>query len=426
MIELLKKKLYFLTAWYFRIFAQIKLSRWNPRIIVVTGSSGKTTLMHFVQSQLQNDAKYSHHANSAIGIPFDILGIERKTLTLSEWPRIILSAPFKAFSPVPSQKIYVAECDCDRPGEGKFLSEFLKPEVVLWISVSRTHSENFDHLVTEKKFETVEESISYEYGYFARNAKKLVIINGDSNFMKNEVKNVKAQVVPITETDYLQNYSISTQGTEFSIGDQLFNFNTLHPKEIFYTISMTMELSNYLNIPTDNSFSKLQIPTGRTSVYKGVKNTTLIDSSYNANLASMIVILKMFEQIQSQSKWVVLGDMKELGNEAEEEHERLAEIIATIPLERILLLGPIITKYTYPKVKELLKNSDSVIAFSSHAEVLQYIQDSIEDGETILFKASQSLVFDGFIQHLLANKDEQSKLPRRELFWDKYRADRGL
>jgi hypothetical protein len=72
-------------AWYFRIFAQIKLNNWKPRIIVITGSSGKTTLMHFVDSQLHDKAKFSHHANSSIGVPFDILGIQRQTLKPIEW-----------------------------------------------------------------------------------------------------------------------------------------------------------------------------------------------------------------------------------------------------------------------------------------------------------------------------------------------------
>ncbi|MDQ3099227.1 MAG: Mur ligase family protein [bacterium] len=426
MIEELKKRLYFLIAWYFRFFAQIRLSRWQPRIIVVTGSSGKTTLMHFIESQLRDVAKCSHHANSALGIPFDILGLERKTLTASEWPGLFLKAPFQAFSPATTKKIYVAECDCDRPGEGQFLAEFLKPEVTLWISLSRTHSENFDDLVGEKKFETVEEAIAHEYGYFIRHSDKLVIISGDSQLIKNQAKRIHANVVEITEANYLQQHTITSSGTEFIIGDQNFSFNSLQPKEIFYAIAMTMELCHYLQIQPDSSFKHLVVPTGRSSVYKGVKSTTLVDSSYNANLSSMIVILKMFEQFQAEKKWVVLGDMKELGKEAQEEHERLAEIVSTIHLYKILLLGPLITKYTFPKVKELLRGSDNVIAFDTHGELLKFLEDNIQGEETILFKASQSLVFDGFIQHLLLDPQDIPKLPRRELFWEGYRRERGL
>src|SRR5260221_8136653 len=157
MFRLVKRFFYFPIAYYFRFFAQIQLFLWKPRIIVVTGSSGKTTLLHLIESQLKQKAKYSHHANSAYGIPFDILGLKRENLVISEWIYLFLAAPFTAFKKPYSENIYIVEADCDRSGEGKFLASFLKPEVTLWISSSRTHSMNFDHMVGKGKFSTVDE-----------------------------------------------------------------------------------------------------------------------------------------------------------------------------------------------------------------------------------------------------------------------------
>ncbi|HSA83722.1 MAG TPA: hypothetical protein VLF20_02440, partial [Patescibacteria group bacterium] len=85
MISRLKRMFYFPVAWYFRFFAGIRLRLWNPRVIVVTGSNGKTTLFHLLESQLREKARFSHHANSSFGIPFYILGLERKTLLKKEW-----------------------------------------------------------------------------------------------------------------------------------------------------------------------------------------------------------------------------------------------------------------------------------------------------------------------------------------------------
>src|ERR1035437_5993680 len=125
MYQKIKHLLYFPVANYFRFFAKIRLKKWNPKIIVITGSSGKTTLLHLVESQLGNLAKYSHEANSSFGIPFDILDIHRKDLTLIEWPIVFLKPFINAFKSAPKEKIYIVEADCDRPGEGKFLSNFL-------------------------------------------------------------------------------------------------------------------------------------------------------------------------------------------------------------------------------------------------------------------------------------------------------------
>ena len=70
MLSRLKRLLYFPIASYFRFFAVLRLRRWNPRIVVVTGSNGKTTLLHMLEAQLGAKARYSHHANSSFGIPF--------------------------------------------------------------------------------------------------------------------------------------------------------------------------------------------------------------------------------------------------------------------------------------------------------------------------------------------------------------------
>src|ERR1035437_4776033 len=111
MLGKLKIIFFFPVASYFKFFAQIRLKKWNPKIIVVTGSSGKTTLLHLIESQLQEKAKYSHHPNSALGIPFDILGLSRKTFLTSEWFSLFFLAPFKLLQKPFAEKIYVVEAD---------------------------------------------------------------------------------------------------------------------------------------------------------------------------------------------------------------------------------------------------------------------------------------------------------------------------
>ena len=70
----------------------------NKRVLL-TGipRSGKTTLLHLIESQLGDKVRYSHHANSSYGIPFDILDLHRNKLTADEWLGIFLLAPFRAF-----------------------------------------------------------------------------------------------------------------------------------------------------------------------------------------------------------------------------------------------------------------------------------------------------------------------------------------
>lgn len=421
----LKRSLYFPVAFYFQIFAKIRLLRWKPRIIVVTGSNGKTTLLHLIYSQLQEKAKYSYQANSNFGIPFNILGLGRKTMFLSEWPGLFLKAPILAFRTPPKEKIYVVEADCDRPGEDKFissLSAFLKPEVTLWVSVSRTHTMNFDQVVKEGKFQSVEEAIAYEFGHFVKRATKLVVVNGDSDLIESQLKFAKAQVIQVYLKD-LTSYQISETGTQFKFGNRIVKLKSLLPPTAYYSIKMTLELLNYLKMEA-KSFENFSPPPGRSTLFEGVKNTTLIDSSYNANLESMATVLEMYKVFPQKPKWAVIGDMLELGEEEQIEHEKLGKLISETDLDRLVLMGPRVSQYTYPKVKEIVGDKYPLVTFTTPVETLAYLQEEIKGGETILFKGARFL--EGVIENLLLDRSQKKDLARREEIWEKRRKGWGL
>lgn len=449
MIEYIKRILYFPIASYFRFFASIRLRRWNPRVIVVTGSNGKTTLLHMLEAQIGERARYSHHANSSYGIPFDILDLHRKTLKSNEWISFFLLAPFRVFTKLPKEKIYVVEADAYQPGVGEFIGSLLRPEVVLWISNSRTHSMNFDFLVSPTKFKTVEEAIAYEHGYFLKYCSKLVVLNGDSDYQLKQKGRTKATVVTVSKKDF-KKFTLTKEGTVFELEDTIYKFPYILPEEIFYSIMLCKKATEYLNINFDHKFSHLVMPAGRGTVFEGIKDTTLIDSTYNANLDSIRVILTMFADFPSNKKWVVIGDMFELGNEEQEEHEKLADILEKLEFEKIILLGSRTHKYTYPLLVssrakrgdlENLSAGKAGIASSSSTsrnddldtvsllklpEARDYLLDNLKGGEVILFKGSQSMFLEGIIESLLKHKSDVVKLPRRGEVWSNYRKRAGL
>lgn len=416
MIKQFKSILYFPIAFYFRFFSKIQLSIWKPTIIVVTGSSGKTTLLHLIESQIQDRARYSHFANSSYGIPFDILGLHRKNLTIGEWPYLFLLAPFKAFKKPPREKLYVVEADCDRPYEGKFLASLLNPKVTLWTNVSRTHTVNFDHLVKNQNFKTVEEAIAHEFGYFLEKTSDLAILNSDDDLIKKESRRSKTTTKYVGKKD-LNNYKVFKDHTDFKINAKDYSIKALLPKATYHSIQMTLALLEFLKIKPDFSFSKFSLPPGRCSLFKGIKNTTIIDSSYNATPDGVRSILRMFNLYPSSKKWLVLGDMIELGNEEQEEHEKLATLINSMKLDRIILVGPRVSKFTYPKVKGAEK-------FTMPRQALDYLLNSLKGGEVMLFKGARFL--EGIIEHLLLDKNDVEKLCRREKIWQTRRKQWGL
>jgi UDP-N-acetylmuramoyl-tripeptide--D-alanyl-D-alanine ligase len=422
MFEQFKKAFYFPIASYFRFFAARRLRKWNPQIIVVTGSNGKTTLLHMLEAQLGDKAKVSHHANSAYGIPFDILDLHRKTMQVSEWFELFIKAPLQVSRPLPKEKIYIVEADADRPNEGKFLAELLKPDITLWVSTGRTHSMNFDALVSEGKFKTVEEAIAYEYGYFLKYSKNLALIDGDSDLEKGQLSRTKAQVRAITKKDFLTKYNVTNEGTELEIKNQKYTFQGLLPEEIYLSVALCRETVEFIGSTFDPKFTYFHLPPGRGTLLTGVKDTLLIDSTYNGNLGSMQATLSMFDAFPAKKKWAILGDMKELGKEEKEEHERLAEILNKMDLERVLLIGKLVGEYTLP----LLRKEIISVAFRTAPEALDYLHKHIQGKEAILFKGSQSIYLEGLIEPLLKDKEDSAQLPRQDSFWQGKRKQLGF
>ena len=422
MLHSLKKRLYFIVSAYFVFWAKFILRRWKPRIVIITGSSGKTTLLHMVEAQIGDQAVYSHNANSAFGISFHLLGLAPNVPSKLAWLKYFLVAPFHIFKTVPTQTLYIVEADCDRPREGELTARFVKPEVVLWVSLSHTHSMNFDNLVKSGKFATHELAIAHEFGNFARAASKLVIANSDYPAINSELQNL-ASKVPIQKVSVssLTGYELTASTTKFKLADQEVTLPGIHPKEAGASLQMVTKLLQYLGLPFDASFSKFHMPPGRNNILLGKNNLTIIDSTYNTGLGASIAVLNLFSQFPAVTKWLVIGDILEQGSIEQAEHEQLASQLAKTGAAQIILLGQRNKTYTLPVLQKL---NLPVVAYDSPKDVLDYINAHIKGEEAILFKGAQGL--EGVIEQLLVNPADAAKLVRRGQLWIKRRQAWGL
>jgi UDP-N-acetylmuramyl pentapeptide synthase len=418
MIHTLKKKLYFVIANYFRFFARIVLERWQPQVIVVTGSNGKTTLLHLIESQLKDQAIYSHKANSAFGVPFHILGLERKTLAKTEWVGLFIKAPWLAFRKVPEQDIYVVEVDCDRPNEGKFLGELLRPEITLWVSSDLTHSMNFDAQVNDKTFDSLELAIAHEFGWLVQTTQKLVVLKDDKH-MIDQLNRTQARSKTIS-LDQLESYKLTkTKSVFVTKKGNKYTLPEIMPKISFIQIGMTHMLMKLLKKGFDPDFKDYKQPPGRSSILKAKNGATLFDSSYNANLASVEAALKTFATYPGKIKWAVIGDMIELGQNEKQEHQKLADLIAREKFDHIILMGPRVKKYTKPKLRKLIGNKTQLVAFEDPKPVLDYLEQELTGKEVVFFKGARYL--EGVIKNLLADPKDAEKLCRQEEYYQQVR-----
>ncbi|MBR3177237.1 hypothetical protein IKF27_00320 [Candidatus Saccharibacteria bacterium] len=422
-----KKKFYFIAAGYFRFFANHALKRWHPRIIAITGSVGKTTMLHLVETQLKDGAHYSHDANSAFGIAFDLVNLRGVTGSKFRWLYLIFAAPIKSLFVKHQEKFYVVEIDGERPHETEFLATWLKPEVTLWVSLGRSHAVQYEQQIRDGVFESLDKAITHEFATLPENTKKVIYIDGDVPLMVKATEKIlkkgktQADVIKFYKKD-LKNYEVTPENTVFELKSSLkFKFAEPMPKDMAIQLLMLEGLMDYLKVKINTDLTDMTVAPGRSSFFEGKNGLKIIDSSYNAHLISVQSILEMSKELPEKNKWFIIGDMVEQGFIEGDEHAKLADLIADAKPKKVILVGRRTKKYTYPRLQEL---KIDVETFSDVKPALKYIEKNTSGKEVLIFKGSQYLEW--IIEKLLKDPADAEKLPRREKAAIKRREKRGL
>lgn len=353
-------------------------------------------------------AHFSHDANSAFGISFDMLGLKGVRGSKIRWIWLLIAAPLRGLFYRHKEPFYVVEIDGERPHEAEFLAEWLKPEVTIWVSIGLSHAIQFEKVVADGKFGSLSEAITAEFANLPLNTSKRVYIDADSKLMVEATADIKAKVIPIKKSN-LKKYVVYPDSTDFTYGDTTFHFNHPEPKDISFNLFVLQDLMKYLKLPFNPDFSELKVAPGRSSYFEGKKGIQIVDSSYNAHMISMTSILDMAKRMHAERKWLIIGDIVDQGSIEGEEHEKLAKLIADVKPDLVILVGHRTKKYTAPKLKEL---GVSAVATTDPRKALAYIEKHITGKETLIFKGSHYLEW--IIEKLLANPKDAAKLCRRE------------
>lgn len=473
MEEKLKKSLYFPYIAYLSFFARIILIKQHIPVIAVTGSSGKTSTVDLIRTVLKEHATpfiYADHTNSAIGIPLYILHLNPTDIN-NRMQKYLLWLEALGLAPVHAAKslfrkekaaYYLFEEDSDRPGEMKHSAALLQAQFIIWLNSGTTHAAYHDGIVKKGRFESIEESVGYEFSQSIRNMQKhgLAIINTDDPMIDRFKKAARGNSIEIgRKSPYVQLMEYSTDGLEtiFSIHinkkaiiDELWMYQlhetmlrtwpedmTIHihqyllPDHYYYIFASAIILSLYLHIPYTtfmNAVAKYKLPPGRMTIFEGINSSYLIDSSYNnANPQSLIETLELLAQYEQSI--AILGDMRELGDETQEEHVKIAKEIIKMQIGKVFLVGPAMSSYTYPY---LIKHGyKQAFAYETTKEfkdtLIKEKFKQIDKNSIVLIKGSQNTIFlESIVELLLKDKSNVAYLCRRGKVWDERRISLGL
>ena len=355
---------------YLRFFAQWQLKKIRPDIVGVTGSVGKTSTTLAVGAILKTKykTKICSGMNSESGIPLNILGLKLTDYSAWDWLKVILLAPVMVLVDWHKYEKYVVEMGVDEPKAPKnmgYLLTIVRPRVGVFLNVAAVHTQQFGNV----------EAIAQEKGKLIRQlpGNGIAILNRNDPLVWQWSKKTKAQVIPFTDD------AAAVVGKVFGINEQV----------------------------------DFKLPPGRMSLIEGIKNSLIIDSSYNASRESILKALGVLAGYKGRRKIAVLGDMRELGDLAKQEHEAVAEAASKIA-DVIVTVGPLTKQYLGEKY-----------SFMSSREAGRFIKDKlIQEGDVILVKGSQNTVFLEVVVEMLMQHPEQANelLCRRGKYWDKIRA----
>lgn len=430
-----------LILWYLAFWAKVSLFKIRPKIIGVGGASGKTSLSHFLKLILSEkySARETAGKNSQTGIPLSILGIRLAGYSSWDWFLAILKSPLKALFDFTKYQIFIAELGIDSPfppNNMSYLLKIVRPQVAVLTSIGFEHSENFEPLVMnlrgKEKEKKILELTAKEEGLLLtllpRDA--VAVINIDDPKINELRGRIKANVISVStkdsKADFYGEVSIDT-GFKLVIKkdekNYVFKLSSPVPLHFATTILEAFAISQALGIKLLESIKilrkKFSLPPGRFSVFQGIKNTRILDSSYNSSLVPSLDALFALSKFKGR-KVAVMGDMRELGSVSKTQHEILAtKILQTTDLA--ILIGPLMKKYVFPILK---KNNHNLYSFLTFSESKSTIKKVIKNGDTILVKGSQNTLFlERVVEILLKDKKDKVRLARRGEFWDKKRKE---
>ena len=311
-----------------RQVAEMKREKFRGKVIAVTGSSGKTSVKETIFSILNQRfsvCKTKGNLNNEIGVPLSILANK-------------LDSDF-----------WVIEMGASKIGDIKHLCEIAKPDVALINNIQRAHIEGFGNI---ENIATAKSEI-----YLGLTSKGIAIINLDEKASDYWTQlNKEKEIYTFSSKDknadlYSSNLQADEQGYfKFDLNVREKVLGTIQTRNISLPHSGRQHVDNSLSAAAVCHSLGLNIDeicTGLRSVdlpdarFQNIKISPLlllVDDSYNANPDSFKLAVENISNRQGFNI-LVIGDLAELGDEAEVIHRELGEFAKAKNIQKLMSLG---------------------------------------------------------------------------------------
>ena len=317
-------------------------------VIGLTGTNGKTTTKELIKTALGAAYRVSAtegNLNNEIGVPLTVLKIG------------------------PRAQLAIVEMGASHPEDLKPLLAVAQPNLGLITNVGKAHLLGFG------SFEGVKHAKGLLYDYLKEHD-GVVFANADDPVLQEMLAQRGLEAITYTQegVKIKANPFVELGFEDAVLKTQLVGaYNAAN-------ILAALKLAWYFDVPREDALQAIAsyVPSNnRSQLVKTEKNTLIVDA-YNANPSSMAVALDNLALMPGR-KVALLGDMRELGADAESEHKRIVEKLEGC---KACLVGEEFTKAAA---------GTSYKTFATSEDLAKYLQEHPLQGCTVLLKGSHSM-----------------------------------
>ncbi len=359
--------------------------KFNPVVVGVTGSNGKTTTKDMLKALLLS--KY------------------RVVATPGNYNNIV-GLPLTLFEISPGTECLVLEMGTNHAGEIKRLAEISLPQMGVITNISATHLQFFRCIsnVLSAKMELVQ----------LLPAQGKVVLNIDDVHLRSQFKRIKQEIITfgtnpqanVRASDVVVSSPGEKERLSFSVHTgrdrKEFDLNCLGRYNIYNALAAIgvakefgISLSLMVDVLREFKFPKLRMEKLKYG------EVTIINDAYNANPTSVKAALsELISSFPSQRKIVVLGDMLELGRMSRKFHEEIGKIVATSPIYSLITIGED-AQFIAQAAREWGMEGENIFSFKDKKFASRKLKKLVKPKDAVLIKGSRKIGLEEITEYLI-------------------------
>lgn len=418
-----------------RKLSSVIIKKYRPSVVGITGSIGKSstkeTTSKVLSSRFSVRANYKNY-NNEIGLPLTIIGASQSPgRSIVGWFKVLgrgiglLLVRDKNYP-----EMLVLEMGADKPGDIQYLVGIAPCKVGILTYISHAHTEYFKtikRIAQEKR--TLIASLPSD-GF--------AILNYDSPLVVENAYVTRAEMVTygfregadiratdvnlLTEPGELMplglNFKVTYRGSVVPIFLPGFVSQAIIPAALAGIASGIVFGINI--VEAAEALREVKPLSGHMRPLAGVKNTLIIDDTYNSSpepSKSALEVLKTLTPGPSGRRIAVLGDMLELGPETSAAHREIGFKVVEMGIDYLITVGEA-SKDTAAAALEAGMNEDHITRFDKSDEAKKFVQEKMKQGDVVLIKGSQGSRMEKIVKEVMAEPQKAGELlVRQDEYW---------